>query len=473
MVLAARPPPSSGQTTIRAVVTVVGAGFAGVEAAWALAERGVRVRLFEMRPAQTTPAHTTAWYAELVCSNSLKSKSPDSPAGLLKEEMAALGSLVVATALEHEVPGGQALAVDREAFGRAVTEKLQSHPLVETVCREWTPEDLSEGPTILATGPLSTDPVSQWLAGVTSRRHLHFYDAVSPTVDASTIDREIAFAQSRYDKGGDDYLNCPFDRAQYESFVRELVAAERVPLHAFEAGGVRPNENGTDTGAVEKIAYFSGCMPIEVIAERGERSLAFGNFKPVGLTDPRTGRRPYAALQLRPENREKTLYSLVACQNRLRFGEQKRVFSMVPGLERAEFVRYGVIHRNTYLDAPRVLTPWLELTGHPSVFVAGQLTGVEGYVESAAMGIWAGLAVASRVQGGHMAPPPRPTALGSLLSHLSDDTERDFAPMNVNWGLLPEPGAPVKDKGVKRAQKLAAARDAFAGWLEVVASQGS
>lgn len=450
-------------------MTVVGAGFAGVEAAWALASRGTAVRLFEMRPEATTPAHTTEWFAELVCSNSLKSKSPDSPAGLLKDEMSALGSVVIATALEHEVPGGQALAVDREAFGRAVTEKLRSHPSIETVRRPWTPADLGSETTVLATGPLSTDDVSEWLAQVTGRRHLHFYDAVSPTVDASTIDRSVAFAQSRYDKGGDDYLNCPLDRAQYEAFVRELVAAERVPFHAFEAGGVRAGEGGSDEAAMEKIAYFSGCMPIEVIAERGERSLAFGNFKPVGLTDPRTGRRPYAALQLRPENRDRTLYSLVACQNRLRFGEQKRVFRMVPGLEEAEFVRFGVIHRNTYLDAPRVLTPWLELRDRAGVFVAGQLTGVEGYVESAAMGIWAGLSVLARIQGSDAPQPPRETAFGSLLSHLSDDTERDFAPMNVNWGLLPDPGVPVRDKGVKREMKLAAARAAFQDWTSKLA----
>lgn len=464
------------------MVTVVGAGFAGVEAAWACAQRGVKVRLFEMRPSKTTPAHTTGWFGELVCSNSLKSKLPTSPAGLLKQEMSALGSLVIPTAEAHAVPGGEALAVDRESFGRALTTAVEGNPNIEVVREEWVPQDRpTAGETwILATGPLSTDPVSEWLAALTGRKHLYFYDAVSPTVEAASIDTSIAFAQSRYDKGGDDYLNCPFDKDQYMAFVRELVSAERVPFRAFEAGGVRggPGEPASgaspaDEGAfLEKVKYFAGCTPIEAIAEKGERSLAFGNFKPVGLTDPRTGRRPYAALQLRPENGEKSLYSLVACQNRLRFGEQKRVFRLVPGLEHAEFVRYGVIHRNTYIDAPRVLSPFLELREHPGILVTGQLTGVEGYVESAAMGVWAGLVAAGRALGCEPALPPRETAFGSLLGHLQDTVEREFAPMNVNWGLLPDPVEPVRDKGVKRAKKLEAAHRGFSLWMERLAETG-
>lgn len=455
------------------VVTVVGAGFAGVEAAWALARRGVPVRLFEMRPAVSTPAHTTEWFAELVCSNSLKSAALDSPAGLLKSEMRELGSLVLECALETSVPGGQALCVDREAFGRMVTARLMSEPLVEVVRSEWTPSLLGSGLTLIATGPLSTDPVSEWLAGVTGRGHLHFYDAVSPTVLASSVDRSVAFEASRWGKGGDDYLNCPFSSDEYYAFVRALVSAERVPLHSFEAGGVRSGD-GDDLSAtfLEKVKYFAGCTPIEAIADGGERSLAFGNFKPVGLVDPRTGRRPYAALQLRPENREKTLYSLVACQNRLRFGEQKRVFSMVPGLERAEFVRYGVIHRNTYLDAPRVLTPELELRDLPGVFVSGQLTGVEGYVESAAMGIWSGIVAVARSRG-HVAPSPRPgTAYAGLLGHLSDTTPREFAPMNVNWGLLPESESDPRDKKDRRAAKVSRAREAMSAWAEELNQAG-
>jgi len=453
------------------VVTVVGAGFAGVEAAWALATRGIRVRLVEMRPQTMTPAHTTSYFAELVCSNSLKSKSPTSPAGLLKEEMDSLGSVVLTTAREHEVPAGEALGVDRDAFGAALTQRIRAHALIEVEEGEFMPDRvgplLAEGPVILATGPLTTGPMSEWLAQLTGREQLHFYDAVSPTVDASTLDRSIVFAQSRYDKGeGDDYLNCPFDKDSYEAFVKALVEAERVPIRAFEAGGKRDGEEGLEEKFLEKIKYFAGCTPIEAIAEKGARSLAFGNFKPVGLTDPRTGRRPWAALQLRPENKEKTLYSLVACQNRLRFGEQKRVFQMVPGLERAEFVRYGVIHRNTYMDAPRVLTPILEMRDCLGLYIAGQLTGVEGYVESAAMGIYAGFQVWRRLTGATDSVPPRATAFGALLAHLQDDTERDFAPMNINWGLLPDPPEVTRDKGVKRAYKLETARSEFRQWKE-------
>ena len=464
------------------MITVVGGGFAGVEAAWAAAERGVPVRLYEMRPVRNTPAHTTEFLAELVCSNSLKSKSPTSPAGQLKAEMQALGSVVLKTAYEHEVPAGQALGVDRDAFGVAITERIRSHPLIELVREEFTPQRLerlleAKEIVILATGPLTSPEIADWLARATGRAHLYFYDAVSPTVDAASLDRSIVFAQSRYDKGeGDDYLNCPFDKEEYQSFVRELVAAERTPIHAFEAGGRRdtpgtlPSGGGQGGGdleaaLVEKVKYFSGCSPIEVIAEKGERSLAFGNFKPVGLTDPRTGRRPWAALQLRPENREGTLYSLVACQNRLKFGEQRRVFRMVPGLENAEFVRYGVIHRNTYVEAPQVLEPWLELKGTPGLFVAGQLTGVEGYVESAASGLYAGIEAVRRIRGLDPCPAPRPCAYGSLSSHLQDATPREFAPMNINWGLFPEPEvANPRDKELRRSEKLANAGRAFEEW---------
>lgn len=450
------------------MITVVGGGFAGVEAAWAAAHRGVPVRLFEMRPERATPAHKTGLLAELVCSNSFKSKLATTPAGRLKEEMVSLGSIVIPTAEESSVPGGEALAVDRALFAEAVTRKIESHPLIDVVRTEFLPgmveERLAEGPVVLATGPLTSPDLADWIARSTGREHLHFYDAVSPTVDASTLDRSIVFAQSRYDKGGDDYLNCPFDREEYERFVAELVAAERAPIHAFEAGA----DDGQDLeGALlEKIKYFAGCTPIEAIAEKGARSLSFGNFKPVGLTDPRTGRRPYAALQLRPENREKTLYSLVACQTRLKWGEQRRVFRLVPGLEQAEFVRYGVIHRNTYVDSPRVLNDRLELRTAPGVLLAGQITGVEGYVESAAMGIYAGCVAASAVRGRALDVPPRDCALGSLLAHLQDSTPREFAPMNINWGLFPDPEPPVRDKGARQAAKLAKAKAAFECWIE-------
>lgn len=486
------------------MVTIVGAGFAGVEAAWTLASRGVHVRLIEMRPVQNTPAHTTDSFAELVCSNSFKSKLPTSPAGQLKTEMRSLGSIVLEVAEKHAVPGGEALCVDRDAYASEITQRIESHPLIEVERRAFTAEEAAqfedggEHLLILATGPLTSPDLSEWLARVTGREHLYFYDAVSPTVEAASLNYDIVFAQSRYDKGGgDDYLNCPFDKESYEAFVTELVKAERAPIHAFEAGGRRDNaasgserefddvdgsprehEEGLPSPQevegrfLEKIKYFSGCTPIEAIAEKGARSLAFGNFKPVGLTDPRTGRRPWAALQLRPENQEKTLYSLVGCQTRLKWGEQKRIFRMVPGLENAEFVRFGVMHRNTYLEAPKALDPFLRIQGHPQIFVSGQLTGVEGYVESAAMGILVGLHAFAILNGRDPVDPPRATAYGSLLAHLRDGTPREFAPMNINWGLFPDPPFETRDKGVKRAAKLEAAAAGLRDWLSQLSTNG-
>lgn len=441
------------------MITVVGGGFAGVEAAWAIAKQGVPVRLYEMRPVRETGAHKTDHLAELVCSNSFKSKLETSPAGQLKAEMLALGSIILPTAERHAVPGGEALCVDRDAFAADVTAQIEGHPLIQVIREEFTPEMgnrlLEGGQTlVVCTGPLTSKPLGEWLAGLTGRKHLYFYDAVSPTVDASTIDRSIVFAQSRYEKGGDDYLNCPFEKDNYLAFVHELVHAERALPHGVAA----------EDETLEKIKFFAGCTPIEAIAEGGPRSLAFGNFKPVGLTDPRTGRRPYAALQLRPENKDKTLYSLVACQNRLKWGEQKRIFQMVPGLENAEFVRFGVIHRNTYIDSPQVLDSNLEMREHPGLFIAGQITGVEGYVESAAMGIYAGLAAIRKLRQLHQVAPPRACAYGSLVSHLQDATPREFAPMNINWGLFPDPEETIRDKQVKRTWKLNQARTAFEAW---------
>lgn len=441
------------------MITVVGGGFAGVEAAWAAARRGVPVRLYEMRPGQCTPAHKTGLLSELVCSNSLKSKDPSSPAGLLKQEMVALESLVIPTAEANSVPGGQSLAVDRNAYAEEITRMVEAEPGIEVVRREFVPEDLDEhralGPVVIATGPLSAPAISDWIAAQTGKEHLYFYDAVSPTVDASTIDRDMVFAQSRYNKGGDDYLNCPFDRESYEAFVDELLSAEQAPLRDFEA------------------KYFEGCLPIEEIAARGRDSLAFGNFKPVGLEDPRTGKRPYAVVQLRAENHEASLYSIVACQTRMKWGEQTRVLRMIPGLEKAEFVRLGVMHRNTYLNAPSSLTDRLELRASPGVYVAGQLTGVEGYVESAAIGLLAGINATSAARG-KMAPlPPRETAYGSLLAHLTDETPREFAPMNINWGLLPTPPDAPRNKGERRARQIEAARKAFERWKEELGARTS
>ncbi len=448
-------------------VTVVGGGFAGVEAAWALANRGVHVRLYEMRPTQMTPAHTTEHLAELVCSNSLKSNTPESPAGQLKTEMRALGSLVLHCADWTSVPGGQALAVDRDAFGELVTARIGEHPNIELIREPWRPSML-DGLTIIATGPLTSEDVASWLAEQTGREHLYFFDAVSPTVEASSLDRSVVFGQSRWDKGeADDYLNCPFEKDSYLAFVEALRTAERAPFHAFEAGGRRDGEVAEHDEAefLRTVKYFAGCTPIEAIADKGVRSLAFGNFKPVGLEDPRTGRRPYAALQLRPENREKTLYSLVACQTRWKWGEQKRVFRMVPGLENAEFVRYGVIHRNTFLDAPRCLSPLQELNGNPNVMVAGQLTGVEGYVESAANGLLAGLIAWFKLMDEPFPQPPRETAYGSLASHLQDNSPREFAPMNINWGLFPDGPVVIKDKAFKRETKILNANRALSQWV--------
>ncbi|MCG9896185.1 MAG: methylenetetrahydrofolate--tRNA-(uracil(54)-C(5))-methyltransferase (FADH(2)-oxidizing) TrmFO [Fimbriimonadaceae bacterium] len=436
------------------MVHVVGGGFAGVECAWGLARRGIACRLWEMRPVQMTPAHQTGLFSELVCSNSFKSRLPDSPAGRLKTEMTALGSLVIPTGEAHSVPGGAALAVDRDRYAQAVTEAIEAEPLIE-VCRQvFTPDDaeaaLAAGDqVVLATGPLTSEPLAKWLAQQTGQEHLYFYDAVSPTVEAAGLDRSIIFAQSRYDKGeGDDYLNCPFNKEEYERFIDALLAADRVPLKDFE-----------------EPKYFEGCKPIEEIASKGRDSLRFGNFKPVGLRDPRTERRPWAVVQLRPENREKTLYSLVAFQTRMKWGVQQEVLRMIPGLAEAEFVRLGVIHRNTYVEAPKALTSWLEVRSRPGLFVAGQLTGVEGYVESAAMGIYVAVQLARLAAGLEPSMPPRHCAYGSLISHLQDDTEREFAPMNINWGLFPDPPENPKAKSERRALKLAAADEAFQHWL--------
>jgi methylenetetrahydrofolate--tRNA-(uracil-5-)-methyltransferase len=436
-------------------IEVVGGGFAGCEAAWAAANLGVRVRLYEMRPRKMTPAHKTDKLAELVCSNSFKSLNPDSPAGQLKAEMEALGSLMIPTAKKHALPSGEALGVDREAFAAEMTRKVEGHPNITVLREEFLPpttetHDLSP-PLIIATGPLTSDNLSAWLAQVAGSDHLHFYDAVSPTVDASTIDRSIAWEQSRYDKGDAAYINCPLDKQEYERFVDALLQADQAPLHDFE----------------ETPLYFEGCMPIEEIAKRGRESLRFGNFKPVGLTDPRTGKRAYAVIQLRPENSEKSLYSMVACQTRMKWGDQKRVFQSIPGLESAEFVRLGVMHRNTYVDSPRLLNADLSLrTGGRLIYLAGQLTGVEGYVESGAIGILAGLNAAHKLLGKPLAPPPRECAYGCLMAHVTNAESPHYAPMNINWGLFPEPEPQVKDKGARRSAKLLAARDQFQRWLQ-------
>jgi methylenetetrahydrofolate--tRNA-(uracil-5-)-methyltransferase len=413
-------------------VVVVGAGLAGAEAAWQLAERGVDVALFEMRPARFSPAHTSAELAELVCSNSLRGASLGNAVGLLKEEMRRLGSLVLRAADATAVPAGRALAVDRTLFSRFVTEAIETHPRIEL-----RREELAALPdaelAILATGPLTSEPLAAALRALVGEDSLYFYDAISPIVYADSIDGSVAFRASRWEDGEGDYWNLPLDAAAYTAFVEALQTAESVPLHAFEAA-----------------LYFEGCLPLEEMARRGPETLRYGPLKPVGLVDPRTGRRPHAVVQLRHEDKRGTLLNLVGCQTKLRKGEQERVFRALPGLAEAVFARHGSVHRNTYLNAPRLLAPSLELKAKPGLYLAGQIAGVEGYVESAALGFVAGVNAAFAA---HDEPPPRPderTAHGALLAHLGGARARDFQPMNVNYGLFP----PLEGAGrLKRAEK--------------------
>ena len=404
-------------------VVVVGAGLAGCEAAWQLARRGVAVVLYEMKPERMSPAHHSPDLAELVCSNSLRANTLGNAVGLLKEEMRRLDSLVLRVADETAVPAGKALAVDRVEFARAITEVIRTHPKIELRPVRVTriPEARN---VILATGPLTDSELALDLAEQLGEQYLYFYDAISPTLYADSIDESIAFRASRYDAdtgdGEGDYLNLPLSREQYEAFVDELLRAETVPLHEFE-----------------KALYFEGCLPIEEMARRGRETLAFGPMKPVGLIDPRTGRRPHAVVQLRREDKGGTLWNLVGCQTKLRVGEQKRIFRMLPGLEQAVFARFGSIHRNTYVNAPIQLDEELQLRKRPGVFLAGQMAGVEGYVESAALGLMAGIGVARRVLGLPREMPPAETAHGALLRHLQNADAKHFQPMNVNYGLFP------------------------------------
>ena len=409
-------------------ITVIGGGLAGSEAAYQLASRGVSVRLHEMRPSASAPAHHGGDLAELVCSNSFKSDDPATAAGMLKRELATLGSLVLACARGTAVAAGGALAVDRRRFARLVTSVIEADPLIEVVRDEVT--SLPDGDVILATGPLTSDALSGAISGVIGAARLAFYDAAAPVVDAATIDREVCFAASRYDKGeGADYLNCPMDRDEYERFHAALVAADRVKAREFESADL-----------------FPACQPAEEIARRGLDALRFGAMKPVGLTDPRSGLRPWAVVQLRAENREGTAYNIVGFQTNLTFGEQDRVLRMIPGLDRAEFLRHGVMHRNTFVDAPRLLTGDLAVRTRPSVRIAGQLAGTEGYLEAAAAGLVAALgAVAARAGQ----PPvlfPRETALGALLAYATDPATSPYQPMHVNFGLVPPLVPPVRGK---------------------------
>jgi methylenetetrahydrofolate--tRNA-(uracil-5-)-methyltransferase len=432
-------------------VTVVGAGMAGSEAAWQAANRGAHVRLVEMRPVKSSPAHHTDKAAEIVCSNSFKSNLLTNASGVLKEEMRRLDSLIVGCADETAVPAGEALAVDREAFSEKVTERLMAHPNIEFVRAEVT--DIAEGITVIASGPLTSDALAARIGELTGRYDLYFYDAVAPVVDAATIDYTKVFRASRYGKtadgGSEDdaaYLNCPFDRKDdFYAFVEEIVKAEKAPLKEFE-----------------DVKYFEACLPVEELASRGAKTLAFGPLKPVGLVDPSTGRRPYAVVQLRQENRAATLYNLVGFQTRLKWGEQKRIFRMIPGLENAEFVRYGVMHRNTYIHAPSLLDATLQLRKRRDLLFAGQMVGVEGYLESAAMGLIAGINAARLATEACPLIFPEATILGSLTRYVAAYEGKHFAPMNACWGLLPPlEGERIRAKRERGAAMAERARTAF------------
>jgi methylenetetrahydrofolate--tRNA-(uracil-5-)-methyltransferase len=411
-------------------ITVIGGGLAGVEAAWQAARLGVKVRLFEMRPVRQTPAHRSDKLAEIVCSNSLKSDEPGSAPYLLKEELRRADSLVMEAAAVTRVPAGAALAVDRHQFAEYITHKIESEPGIELLREEVT--QIPEGICIIATGPLSSDLLTFEIMKLTGSDQLYFYDAIAPIVAADSIDRSIAFPAARYGKGGEDYLNCPFDAEQYGKFYEELVNANSVPLQKFE-----------------ETRWFEACLPIEEMARRGVDTLRFGPMKPVGLIDPRTGREPYAAVQLRQENLMANAYSLVGFQNHLRYGEQARVLRLIPGLERAEFLQFGQIHRNTYISSPRVLNSHLQMRDRENVFFAGQITGVEGYVESVAMGWLAGMNAARLALGSQLVEAPSDTAMGSLARYVSTTQTKNFQPVNITFALLP----PLNETDRKRVRK--------------------
>lgn len=433
-------------------VEIIGGGLAGSEAAWQLAIRGVPVTLYEMRPARTTPAHRTDRLAELVCSNSLKSNAPGSASWLLKEELRRAGSLLLEVAAAHAVPGGAALAVDREKFSTAVTSAIEAHPLVN-VRREEAQEISPQNLTLIASGPLTSDALASRLAALTGSGNLAFYDSISPIVDAETLNMGRIFPASRYGKGGEDYLNCPMTEDEYRVFYETLRSAEAAEIHPFEDG-----------------RYFEACLPIEELARRGYDTLRFGPMRPVGLTDPRTGEQPFAVVQLRAENLRSSSYNLVGFQNHLRFPEQKRVLRLIPGLENAEFLRLGQIHRNTYLNAPRLLSRDLSLRAWPNLFVAGQLSGVEGYVECIATGLLAGLAMAQRAAGCEFEPPPRATALGSLIHYVTSARIEDYQPANISFDLLPAtdglPRKIARDRKARRDWQCKHALEEMQGWLD-------
>ena len=411
-------------------VKVVGAGLAGSEAAWQLAQRGIQVELIEMKPLKMSPAHHSADFGELVCSNSLRGDRLENAVGLLKEELRRCGSLIMECAEATRVEAGGCLAVDRYGFSALVTEKIKNHPNITVTAQEVT--EVPEGPVIIATGPLTSDDLSRAIGEYFGAEYLHFFDAAAPLVTAESIDMEHAWWQSRYDRGTPDYINCAMNREEYEAFIKELVSAEEAPVHGFEDKNV-----------------FEGCMPAEVMARRGFETLRYGPLKPVGLRDPKTGKEPYAVVQLRQDNAAKSVFNLVGFQTHLKFGEQKRVFSMIPALRDAEFVRYGVMHQNTFLRSPKLLDRYYADRRNPLVAFAGQMTGVEGYVESAASGFLAAVAMAAKVQGREVPDFPKTTAIGALGLYISDEAIEDFQPMNINFSII----SPLEQRIRKKAEK--------------------
>jgi len=411
-------------------VKVIGAGLAGSEAAWQLAQRGIRVELIEMKPHKKSPAHHTDTFAELVCSNSLRGDRLENAVGLLKEELRRLDSIIISCADATRVEAGGCLAVDRHGFSRLVTEKLRSHPNITV--REEEVTQVPEGPVIIATGPLTSDALSDAIGAYFGKNYLHFFDAAAPLVTLESVDMDKAWWQSRYDRGTADYINCAMNKEEYKAFMRELLAAETAEVHGFEKNNV-----------------FEGCMPVEVMASRGFDTLRYGPLKPVGLTDPATGKEPYAVVQLRQDNADKTIFNLVGFQTHLKFGEQKRVFSMIPALKNAEFVRYGVMHRNTFLRSPGLLDRYYADLRNPLVAFAGQMTGVEGYVESAASGYLAAVAMAAKVKGEELPDFPKTTAIGALGYYISDESVENFQPMNINFSII----APLEQRVRKKSEK--------------------
>ena len=430
-------------------IRIIGAGLAGSEAAWQVASRGLEVELYEMRPTRSTPAHQTPGFAELVCSNSLKSDSENTAPWLLKEEMRRAGSLLMELARQCAVPAGHALAVDRSAFSQAVTEAVSRHPLIHVRREEVTHIAENDGITIIATGPLTSDALSREIARLTGGAHLYFYDSISPIVEAESIDRSRVYKAARYDKGTADYINCPMTPEEYGRFYEALIAAESVEERDWE-----------------RLNYFEACLPIEEIARRGRDTLRFGPMKPVGLRDPRTGRQPYAVVQLRQENLRADSYNLVGFQNHLKFGEQARVLRLIPGLENARFLRYGQIHRNTYINAPALLNERLQLKSQPNVFFAGQICGVEGYVESIAAGLLAGRYAAALAAGVAPEPAPRATALGSLAHYVTHADAKHFQPANITFDLLPALEERVRDRALRHRTQCQRALGELETWLE-------